>query len=83
VSDRRTTPVRFTKPCGLVRADNPTRFVDAIAEPGAMGELLVQGTPPFSVPEGWLLVHVGFDDDNIELWAPVHPVHIEALEVTR
>jgi hypothetical protein len=55
----------------------PYRFAADIAAPGDTGELLVQGTPPFSVPEGWLLVQVG------ELWAPVHPSHIETLEVIR
>jgi hypothetical protein len=77
MSEIRTSPVRFAKgPLGLVTADEPYHFVEQTVNEGDVGELIVQGELPFTIPDGWVLVRVG------DLYAPVHPSQIETT-VTR
>lgn len=77
MTDNRYSPVRFTRgPLGVVRADDPNRFVERTVTKGDTGELIVEGELPFTIPDGWLLVVVDFDE---ELYAPVHESMIEAV----
>lgn len=72
----RTVPVRFNHgPLGLVDAARPHRFVERTVNAGDVGRLIVEGTPPFDVPDGWLLVKVD------ELYCPVHPAAIDRDEL--
>lgn len=74
MSEVRTTPVRFKiGPIGLVTADNPYKFVERTANVGDVGEMIVQGELPFTVPDGYVLVKV---DD---LYAPVDPAMVEVV----
>lgn len=57
-SDRsRTVGVRFLKPpAGIVRPENPYRFVSHEVFDGTVGAMIVEGPVPIEPPPGWVVV---------------------------